>query len=276
MEKLELEEFYRLRDIIYSKSGLFFDEKKLYFVEKRAEKRMLEGGYNSFQDYYRALKFESDPNEFWALVESLTTNETYFYRHIPQMESFVEEALPLILQEKRKAGDYQLNLWSAACSSGEEIYTIAIMLKENIPDLARWKINLLATDLDRKVLAKAQEGIYDSRSIKDVPRNILSRYFKPLNNGLYQLHREIVSMVEFRRMNLVDRFAMRQERQKDFIFCRNVLIYFDDASRKMVINFLYDALNKNGFIFLGHSESVGRLSAAFRLVKFKKSLSYQK
>ena len=276
MFKLELEEFHQIRDLVYTRSGLYFDQQKLYFVEKRIGRRMQENQHSSFRDYYRGLKYQKDPEELWHLIESLTTNETYFYRHIPQLESFAEEALPLILKMKREQGDYRLNLWSAACSSGEEVYTTAILLKEHIPDFSRWKIHLLASDIDRKIIRKAQEGIYDSRSIKDVPPNILRKYFSLMDDGRYRLEPEIKSMVEFQRLNLIDRELIKQHRNKDFIFCRNVLIYFDEKARKQVINFLYDALNKNGFIFLGHSESVGRLSAAFKLVKFVKSLSYQK
>ena len=276
MFKLELDEFNQLRDLVYSKSGLYFDTKKLYFVEKRAERRIKEGRFTSFREYFLSLKLEKDPDEIWNLIESLTTNETYFFRHIPQLESFVEEALPLVLEKKRVKKDYHLNIWSAASSSGEEIYTIAILLKEHIPDFATWRIHLLATDIDRKILKKAKDGIYDSRSIKDVPPKLLKKYFTQLEENRYQLSAEIREMVDLQNLNLVNREKMRQQKGKDFIFCRNVLIYFDDNARKQVINYLYDALNHNGFIFLGHSESVGRLSAAFKLVKFKKSLSYQK
>ncbi|MGK5091709.1 protein-glutamate O-methyltransferase CheR [Deltaproteobacteria bacterium TL4] len=276
MFKLEQEEFQQIKSLIYDYSGLFFDERKHYFVEKRIGRRIKEGEYSSFQDYYRALKFAKDTEEMANLIELLTTNETYFFRHIPQLESFVEEALPLVLAEKRKQGDKTLSIWSAACSSGEEIYTIAILLREQLRDFSGWTIHLMATDIDRKILKKAQEGIYDTRSVKDVSKPLLERYFKPLPDGRYEIHNWLKTSIEFKYLNLVDRVEMRKQRKIDFVFCRNVLIYFDDPSRKQVINSFYGTLNPNGFIFLGHSESVGRLSAAFKLVKFKKSLSYQK
>lgn len=276
MKELSLQEFNQIRDLIHNKAGLFFDEKKRYFVEKRVIRRIIHGGYPSFRDYYLVLKYDKDPNELWTLMETLTTNETYFYRHIHQLESFTEEALPLILEEKRSQGDNSLNIWSAASSSGEEIYTIAILLREKIPDFKKWRIKLFATDIDRKILQKAKHAVYDSRAVKDVPPQVLKDYFTKQDDGQFKLSSTITSMVEFQRLNLIDRSSMRQQRSKDFIFCRNVLIYFDDAARKQVVNYLYDALNKGGFIILGPSESVGRLSAAFRLVKLKKSLTYRK
>ncbi len=274
--KVEREEFLQIRDLIHEKAGLYFDERKRYFVEKRVAKRIQASASESFRNYYRTLKYGHNNEELLHLLELLTTNETYFYRHIPQLESFAEEALPLILEEKRQQNNYQLNIWSAACSSGEEPYTLAIFLRETIPDFERWKIDLLATDLDRNILAKARKAIYDKRSIKDVPPGVLKKYFRSLDDGRYQLTSPITSMVRFQRLNLIDRSGMRQHRGKDVIFCRNVLIYFDDHYRKQVVHSLYNSLNKNGFIFLGHSESVGRISAAFQLVKFKKSLTYQK
>ena len=154
--------------------------------------------------------------------------------------------------------------------------TIAILLNETISDLHKWKIKLLATDIDRKILNQAKAAIYDKRAVKDVPPGILKKYFMLLKDGRYQLNSTISSMVTFEYLNLVDRIEMKKHHGKDFIFCRNVLIYFDDDAKRQVVHGLYNALNQNGFIFLGHSESVGRISAAFRLKKLKKALVYQK
>lgn len=276
MFKLELEEFHQIRDFIEKQSGLFFDDRKLYFVEKRVAKRIKENGFLSFVEYFRFLKFGRNSEEIASLIELLTTNETYFYRHLPQLESFVQEALPIVLDIKRSKGDNKIRLWSAASSSGEEIYTLAIMIHEQLPDIKRWKFEFMGTDIDRLILKKAKTAIYDTRSVKDVPKHVLAKYFTDLKDGRYQLKSSITSCVNFQHLNLIDRVAMRRYRGQDFIFCRNVLIYFEESSRKQVVNSLYDALNKGGFIFLGHSESVGRLSSAFKLVKFKRSLSYQK
>lgn len=276
MFKLSDQEYLQFCDLIRDRSGLHFEENKRYFVEKRIGKCFKETSFVSVRDYFRSLKYGNNQEELQHLVETLTTNETYFYRHIPQLESFAEEALPCILDEKRKKGDFQLNIWSAACSTGAEIYTIAILLREHVKDFSKWRINLLATDIDGKVLNTAETAIYDKRAIKDVPPTILRKYFKQLPDGRYELNKDISSSVTFQYLNLIDRSAMRMHKGKDVIFCRNVLIYFNDEGKRQVVHGLYNALERDGFIFLGHSESVGRISSAFRLRKFKKSLSYQK
>jgi len=268
------EEMIPIRDLVLQTAGMLFEEKKFYFIEKRIQKRMQATNSSSAKEYYRLLKLGSG-NEMSQLLEELTTNETYFYRNLPQLESFSEEALAAIVAEKRQRGDYSIRLWSAACSSGEEPYTLVMMAKEKIADFSRWKFEVVATDLDTKILAKAKAGIYDQRSVKDVPPLVLSRYFSK-ENGKYAVKDDIKKHVKFQQLNLMDRSGMRRMQGFDSAFCRNVLIYFDEDSRKRVVASIYDALNPGGFIFLGHSESVGKLSAAFKLVKFKKSLSYQK
>ena len=268
------EDLVPIRDLVLATSGMFFEEKKFYFIEKRVQKRMQATNSSSAKEYFRLLKLGGG-NEMNQLLEELTTKETYFYRNIPQLESFVEEALPLVLAEKRKKGDFRLRIWSAACSSGEEPYTLVMMVKEAVADFAKWQFEVVATDLDTKILAKAQAGVYDQRSVKDVPPKVLSSYFE-VQSGHYKVKADVARQVKFSQLNLMDRMGMRRMQGFDFAFCRNVLIYFDEESRKKVVGGIYDALNPGGFIFLGHSESVGKLSAAFKLVKFQKSLSYQK
>lgn len=268
------EDLVPIRDLVLATSGMYFEEKKFYFIEKRVQKRMQATNSSSAKEYFRLLKLGGG-NEMNQLLEELTTNETYFYRNIPQLESFVEEALPLVLAEKRKKGDFRLRIWSAACSSGEEPYTLVMMVKEAVADFAKWQFEVVATDLDTKILAKAQAAVYDQRSVKDVPPKVLATYFEA-QSGHYKVKPDVVRQVKFSQLNLMDRMGMRRMQGFDFAFCRNVLIYFDEDSRKKVVGGIYDALNPGGFIFLGHSESVGKLSAAFKLVKFQKSLSYQK
>jgi len=276
MNTLTDEEFLQFRDFILEKSGLFFEEKKRYFVEKRVVKCFKESASKSLRDYYRSLQHEKNNEDLSLLLESFTNNETYFYRQIPQIEVFAEEILPLVLAEKCTQNNYQLRIWSAACSSGPEIYTIAIILKEIIADFDKWKINLLATDLDRKMISQAKTAIYRKRTVKDVPPDILKKYFTLLKDERYQLKATISSMVTFEHLNLMDQIGMRKQGGNDFIFCRNVLIYFDDNAKKQVVQGLYNNLNKGGFIFLGHSESIARINTEFRLKKFKKAWVYQK
>ncbi|MGK0289455.1 MAG: chemotaxis protein methyltransferase CheR [bacterium] len=274
--KVTTEELKPIRDFVAEQTGIYFEEKKFYFLEKRVIKRIAESNCQSAKDYYRLLKLERKSEEFKNLINILTTNETYFYRNIPQLESFAEEALPLILEEKRKKGDFRLKIWSAASSSGEEAYTIAIMLREHVADFSKWRIEILASDIDDNILAKAKAGIYEKRAVKDVNPTLLRKYFDVVDGTKYSPKPEILKSVRFEKINLMDRMSMRRNTGQDFVFCRNVLIYFDDEARKQVVNSIYNSLNPGGFIFLGHSESVGKISAAFKLVKFKKSLSYRK
>ena len=264
-----------IRDLIAETCGLFFDEKKFYFIEKRIAKRIKATNTQSAKDYFRLLKLGNDNDEIKELIVSLTTNETYFFRYLPQLESFAEEALPLICAQKRKINDYVLNIWSAGCSSGEEPYTISILLREHLPDYSQWKINIVATDIDHQILKRAENGIYDRRSIKEVTPEILNQYFTQKGDK-FEIQSFVKKDVNFKYLNLMDRREMRKFNEMDFVFCRNVLIYFDDNARKQVVNSIYDSLTNGGFIFLGHSESVGKISATFKLIKLNKSLSYQK
>jgi chemotaxis protein methyltransferase CheR len=208
-------------------------------------------------------------------VELLTTNETYFFRDFPQLEGFANEVLPRVVDGKRKGKDYTLNIWSAACSTGDEAYTLAIILHACLDDFKQWHIGLHATDIDSEVLATARRGVYSERAMKDVPPGYLQRYFTRRRDE-YAVCKEIRDMVKLAQVNLVDRKAMRKYHGVDVIFCRNALIYFDDRSRRQVLNSFYDSLLPGGFIFLGHSESVGRISAAFEPVKFGSTIVYQK
>ena len=270
-----IEDVTKIRDLVAAHSGISYDEKKFYFLEKRIARRLQATNSKNVKEYYRLLSMGDNADEIRELINSLTTNETYFYRNEPQLDSFVNEVLPLMVKEKEANQDYTINIWSAGCSSGDEPYTLAIMLKENLPDFPRWRINIVATDIDTQILDKAQLALYDQRAVKDVPPRILKQYFHSVGNR-FQVIPEIKEMVSFEQLNLLDRRAMRQKKNFDFTFCRNVLIYFNEEARKRVVSSFYDSLKPGGFIFLGHSESVGKLSAAFKLIKFNKSLSYQK
>ncbi|MBU2515060.1 protein-glutamate O-methyltransferase CheR [bacterium] len=274
-QKFTFEDIIPIRDLIAETCGLHFDEKKYYFIEKRIAKRIKATNTQSAKDYFRLLKLGQNHDEMKELVASLTTNETYFFRYLPQLESFAEEALPMICSAKRAKNDYNLNIWSAGCSSGEEPYTLNILLREHLKDLSKWNIRILATDIDYQILKKAREGLYEKRAVKDVNPEILEKYFTQIGSR-YQICQEIKTGVSFSYANLMDRREMRSINDMDFVFCRNVLIYFDDKARKQVVNSIYNCLLPGGFIFLGHSESVGKISATFKLVKFQKSLSYQK
>ncbi|RJP56232.1 MAG: protein-glutamate O-methyltransferase CheR [Candidatus Auribacter fodinae] len=270
------EEFEQLTSLIKSKSGLFFEPNKMYFIERRLLNRMSITNCESVKDYLRLLKYDLRGTELNALVDSLTTNETYFYRELPQLMSFVEGAVPLAMEGKKRAGVKTIKIWSAACSVGCEPYTIAVLLKEHVPDIASWHVQIIGTDISNTVLKTCREGRYTDRYLKDIPPLVRMKYFKKTTSEDWEINHEIKQMVQFSNLNLVDRVKMRSMAGFDFIFCRNALIYFNEASSKEVVSMFYDSLNKGGFIFLGHSESVARLSAAFQVTRLKNSLVYQK
>ena len=209
------------------------------------------------------------------MVDLLTTNETYFFREFPQLQGFADEALPIIANAKREVGNFTLGVWSAACSTGDEPYTLAIILRECLDDFKKWHIRLLATDIDTKVLETARRGVYSVRNMKDVPPAYLKRYFRMVGEE-YHVSPDIKSMVSFEHLNLVDRAGMRKHRNVDFIFCRNALIYFNEASCRQVLSSFYDSLVPGGYIFLGHSESVGRISAAYEMVRLGETITYRR
>jgi len=265
----------KIRELIYKETGILYETKKDYALKARIEKRMEASGAKAFRDYYKILLFDDRESELQNLIEELTVNETYFFRDFPQLQGFAEKVLPIILDDKRQKNDFNLKIWSAACSTGEEPYTLSVILQEMIPEYMLWEVSILATDIDRQVLRIARKGEYGQRSMKDTPLPYRGKYFERVNTGWRILPRTRES-VEFELLNLMDRRAMRRQRGFDVIFCRNVLIYFNDLSRKKVVNGFYDALNPGGFLFLGSSESVGRITAAFELVRLDGFLAYRK
>ncbi len=274
--ELEQREFELIRDMVYQKTGMMFEDRKRLFMQARIARRLAAVDCETPRDYYRYLRYQdASGEELQHLVETLTTNETYFFREYPQLECFANEALPAICDAKAAKNDYKLKLWSAACSTGDEPYTLAIILRECLEEFYKWQIEILATDIDRNALAAARRGVYSERAIKDVPEVYLNEHFWP-RLGKYHVTDQVKEMVTFSQVNLLDRRAMRWQRGYDFIFCRNVLIYFDDAARRKVLSGFYDSLVPGGFIFLGHSESVGRISAAFGMVSLGGYITYRR
>jgi chemotaxis protein methyltransferase CheR len=269
-------QFEKLAGKIYSQLGLQFDEKKIYFLQKRVEKRMDALGVDDPQKYLFMLCYaDPDGMEMQALANLITTNETYMFREYEQLQAFADHCLPEVLSAKESSSDHTIRIWSAGCASGEEAYTLAIIMREVFPQCQFWDVEIVATDIDQNVLNQAARARYGSRSVNEVPPEYLARHFL-VNGDTYTVRPSTASLVKLAHLNLHDRAAMRAMKGFDFVFCRNVLIYFDDRSRKMVVDHFYNALNRGGFIFLGHSESVGRISSAFRLRRFGSHLVYGK
>ncbi|MBP2628935.1 MAG: cheR5 [Firmicutes bacterium] len=272
---LTVELYRKFVNLIYKKTGIWFEPSKRYFVDKRLDERIAELGLEKYQEYYQLLKFSNDQREMQHLVNLLTVNETYFFRDFPQLQGFAEEVLLQVVKAKVASGIRKIRLWSAGCSTGEEPYTLAIILLEMLPEPEQWTIEVLATDINTKVIEAARRGLYNSRSVKDVPHEYLERYFVKRRDQ-YLLNTQVRNMVHFKLLNLMEDQEMENQLEYDFIFCRNVLIYFDPVSRLKVLDSFYQSLKNGGFIYLGHSESVGRITDLFKMKRIGNSIAYYK
>jgi chemotaxis protein methyltransferase CheR len=276
MAEISAEQFQRLSQQIYQKLGLHFDDKKIYFLKKRVEKRMAALGIDDARDYVFMVSY-ADPQgvEMQALANLVTTNETYMFREYDQLQAFANYCLPEVLSGKHVRGDRTLRIWCAGCSSGEEAYTLAMIVQDVFPQAQSWECEIVATDIDENMLKHVIAARYGARSVHDVPDEYRQKYL--IEDGdEWMVRRRTAALVQIRHLNLNDRMAMRAMRGFDFVFCRNVLIYFDDLSRKAVVDHFYNALNPGSYLFLGHSESVGRVTTAFKLKRFESHLVYMK
>ena len=267
-------EFERFRDFFYRKTGIRFEDSKRYFVDKRLLERIRITDHDSFRSYFTYMRFQASGEEVQELINIMTVNETYFFREEYQFECMVEDVLDEIIKQKEPGSE--IRIWSIPSSTGEEPYSIALYLLERWPEIENVDVEIISSDIDSKVLERCRKGIYNERSIQHLPKELLRRYFKRLTNGHFQINQELRDSINFTQVNLSEPSQTRKYRNFDLIFCRNLLIYFDDASRRQAAEVFYDALNPGGFIFLGHSESMSRISSLFKVYKFPKAMVYQK
>lgn len=267
------DEYRLLRKLVYDKCGIWLKDEKKSFLTNRALKRMKVVNINS---YYRYYKYLLDPDkgkrELFAFLDSLTINETSFFRNRPQMDLFSGVVLPETVSRKREEGDLSLKIWSAGCSTGQEPYTLSMILHETIPDLRSWSINIVASDLSLTALEKAQKGEYELNKVEGIEPRMLERYFQKLDQG-YRAKDELKAFVVFDFHNL-----MHENGAKDFdiIFCRNVLIYFNEMTQKQVIDKFHRALAPGGYIFLGHAETLQGIHEGFDFIHHNKGTAYRK
>jgi chemotaxis protein methyltransferase CheR len=267
-------EYLKFCEYFYRRTGVSFGDNKRYFVDKRLIERIRKTGSESFERYFDGLRRHDANKEIEQLVNLLTVNETYFYRESDQFECLVNGILPELVQRRRK-GD-RVRIWTMPCSTGEEPYSIALYLLENWAKVDDYEIQILASDIDTNVLRAAEAGVYDARSLHRLSRELVQRYFKQTGPDSFQLIDAIRQAVRFTQVNACDIEAMRGYVQMDVIFCRNMLIYFDDRSRRQAAESFYDSLVQGGFICLGHSESMSRISSLFAIRKFPQAIVYQK
>jgi len=269
-------DFELLRDFIYNLCGMYFHTTKKYFLESRLTKRMEATGAKTAVDYYGLLKSPRGNEELRFLLDEVTTNETYFFRSVPQLNALETKFLPEIVEAKSKMGFRKLRIWSAASSSGEEAYTMAMILLEKRATLLKdWIIEIIGTDINETVVAQAKEGIYNSYSVRNVPELYKRKYIKE-EGGKFILSPEVKKFVTFNKMNLYDDTKMVFMKSFDFIFCANVLIYFDLASKSKVVQHFYNNLQPYGYFFVGQSESLHGVNDKFKTVHFPGGFAYKK
>lgn len=261
--------FRRLRDLICETCGIYISDAKKYRIEKKLLGRLEELHLTGFEDYLSFL-LAKENGELERLFDAVTTNETYFFREPNQMSILTDVVVPQAAAKNKNT----IRLWSAACSTGEEPYTIAMMLKERQPMV---KADILASDISGAAIDKARAGIYGSYSTRNVPPPYLSRYFR-MNGSGFELDPLIRGAVRFMTLNLTDERSVRLAAATgmDVVFLRNVLIYFDDKTKKRVVSILYDCLRPGGYLFIGTSESLHMVTRAFNPVVFNKVVVYQR
>jgi chemotaxis protein methyltransferase CheR len=270
---MSLEEFRLLRDLIYDYCGIFFQDDSRHLVHRRLVPRLETLALPTFSDYYRFLRYDpSRKGELEEVVERVTTNETYFFRELNQLQALAEEILPEL--HARRPRGRRLAIWSAGCATGEEAYTVAILILES-GLFGEWDVRIFGNDISRRVLQVARKGAYGRSSFRATEERYIRRYFRQVE-GKFQVRDEVKSMVSFGHLNLLDEDMLAIVGDIDVILCRNVLIYFDQAARKRVVATFHRKLVKGGYLLLGHSESLLNLSTDYELVHLRRDMVYRR
>ncbi|MBE0599183.1 MAG: protein-glutamate O-methyltransferase CheR [Desulfuromonadales bacterium] len=270
------EEFRLLRDFVYQHCGLHFTEDSKYLLVKRLGKRVQHLRLKDFKEYYYFLRYnQGRDQELSEVVDTLTTNETYFFREDFQLKTFVQEVVPELCRRREAGGQpKKLRIWSAGCSTGEEPYTLGMLLLE-MPELAGWQVEIIGTDISQRVLQVARKGVYGPASFRATSADFQRRYFTE-TDGKHRIADRVKNLVTISHLNLFDAPRVSLLGRLDAIFCRNVIIYFDLAAKKRVIDTFYQRLCPEGFLLLGHSESLMNITNAFVLRHFAHDMVYQK
>jgi chemotaxis protein methyltransferase CheR len=267
--------FRLLRDFIHDYCGIFFDDGSKFLLERRLNRRLEQHQLKSFEQYYHFLRYDRKrEEEIVVLVDNLTTNETYFFRENAQLKAFSDEILPEL--RSRNAAKKSLRIWSAGCSTGEEPYTIAILLLESGNWWRDWQVEIMGSDINQRVLHTARKGMYKKGSHRATPPDMLQKYFIEEGKGDYRIIDAVRQLVSFSYVNLLDPHKISLIRDLDIIFCRNVIIYFDRNAKKKVIEIFYDKMQEGGYLLLGHSESLINISTSFTLRNLQNDMVYQK
>ena len=273
LEPLSTEDFKRLCDFLYRQTGMVFTEAKRYFVERRVVDRMLATNTSTFATYFMVLR-SNFAHEVEHLINAFTVNETYFYREEHQLRCMTSDMLGEIVKRKQ-TGD-AVRIWSVPCSTGEEPYSIALWLLENWALVDQYDIEIIGSDIDTVVLDAARAGAFGKRALMRMTPDLITKYFTTEGPDVWRILDDLRQSVRFSPVNIVEPSETRPYGKFDIIFCRNVLIYFDDTSRRIAAENLYENLWPGGYICLGHAESMSRISPLFEVCRFADAIVYRR
>lgn len=260
--------FTDFRKIIYDASGITFSETNRSILDSRLKEKLREKNLNDLHQYYKLIT--SNEEEFKLFLDSITTNLTRFFRNQPHFDALINYVIPHVIEEKKKTGDHKIRIWSAGCSTGEEPYTLAMLLKDKLP--APYTFEITASDISLKSLMVGQQGFYPNSRVTGIPQNYLAAYFTKTDTG-YQVKPDLMKTIKFDYHNL--RYDMGA-RNLDIVFCRNVLIYFDEAAQKTTIDHFWNSMAKHAYLFIGHSESLFGMNTKFEFLKTEWACLYEK
>ena len=274
--ELSEEEFRLLRDLIHERFGLFYDEGHRSSLRSRLEGRLASLGLMSFEDYYHYLRFGPQrTEELQRMISHLTNNETYFYREAPQLQVFADPILKSLKDRKARTGDRTLRVLSAGCSTGEEVHTLAMIIHDSGQFFWNWDVQIFGMDVDDAAVEKARRGLYFHNSFRSMSEALMDRHFVRQGTGA-QVKEGIRRLTRLRQGNLLDPASFEGLAPLDAVFCRNVLIYFSDTSTLKAVRLFHDALAPGGYLFLGHAESLSRITDLFTPIRFQGAIAYQK
>lgn len=270
-------EFKLFREFLEKETGLCFDKDKKDFLRFALWERLKKWEFDSFQEYYNFLKFHYDGHrELRELLILITIGETRFFRNGPQFDALITSVLPEIIKRKTYSADKSIRVWSVGCSRGDEPYSIAIAIMETISEHGNWDISILGTDINDHALNCARKAVYNKRDTEDIPEAYLNKYFEKAGAS-YLLNERVKSLVKFKYHNLIkEDYATEEMQNLDLLFCRNVTIYFNFQTTKRIIEKFYDNLNNEGYLFVGHVESLWGVTDKFKQVELPQSFIYKK
>jgi chemotaxis protein methyltransferase CheR len=272
-ETITEDEFRRLCEFLYRRTGMIFTEAKRYYVERRINDRLAATGSGSFATYFARLRSDLH-GEVEQFINAFTVNETYFYREDHQLRCLTRDLLARRIAAKPR--NEAVRIWSLPCSTGEEPYSIAMWMLENWAEVDAWDIEIIGSDIDTRVLEAAREGYYGRRALMRLSPQLVGRYFEPAGDDRWRILQDLRDSVRFSTANVMEAAETGLHGRFDVIFCRNMLIYFDDTSRRLAAENLYESLLPGGYICLGHTESMSRISPLFEVCRFQDAIVYRR